>query len=88
MFKTSIGLFIVAFVILLLFLPSYTQMQDLRSKNHQYKKQIEELSKEQARLLEEEKRLKTDPEYLEKVVRQEMGVIKKGEVIYRVVPDK
>lgn len=86
MTKSAIWLFIVAAVILIFFLPSYTKMQDLRYRNQRYKKQAEDLKKEQANLVNEEKRLKSDPEYLEKVVRQEMGVIKKGEVIYRVVP--
>jgi cell division protein FtsB len=87
MFKNSIGLFIVAAVILVLFLPSYTKLQDLRYRNQQYKKKMEELKKEQANLIDEERLLKDDPEYREKVIRQEMGVMKKGEVIYRVVPD-
>ena len=84
--KSALWLFGATFVILILFLPSYTKMQDLRSRNQQYEKQIEELKKEKAMLLEEEHRLKTDPEYLEQVIRKEMGVIKKGEMIYRVVP--
>jgi len=85
--KNAIWLFIVAAVILVLFLPSYTKMQDLRYRNQQYKKKMEELKKEQANLIDEERLLKDDPEYREKVIRQEMGVMKKGEVIYRVVPD-
>lgn len=86
--KNAVWLFIVAAVILVLFLPSYTKMQDLRSRNEHYKKQMEDLRKEQERLAEEERRLKDDPEYREKVIRQEMGVMKKGEVIYRVVPNE
>ncbi len=86
--KNAVWLFGVAAVILVIFLPSYTKMQDLRYRNAQYKKQIEDLKQEQARLLEEERRLKDDPDYKEKVIRKEMGVMKKGEVIYRVVPNE
>jgi len=86
--KNAIWLFIVAAVILVLFMPSYTKMQDLRSRNEHYKKQMEDLKLEQARLAEEERRLKDDPEYRERVIRQNMGVMKKGEVIYRVVPNE
>lgn len=86
--KNAIWLFGVTAVILAIFLPSYTKMQDLRYRNEHYKKQIEELRQEQEYLLEEERRLKDDPEYREKVIRKNMGVMKKGEVIYRVVPDK
>jgi len=84
--KSALGLFLLAFVILALFLPSYTKMQDLRYKNAQYKKQIEDLKNEQVRLLEEGRRLKDDPEYLEKVARERMGLIRKGETVYKVVP--
>lgn len=86
--KNAVLLFIVAAVILVLFLPSYTKMQDLRSRNEHYKKQMEDLKLEQERLAEEERRLKDDPEYRERVIRQDMGVMKKGEVIYRVVPNE
>jgi cell division protein FtsB len=86
--RNALWLFGVAIVILFLFLPSYTKMQDLRYKNDQYEKQIIQLKQDRERLLEEERRLENDPEYQEKVIREEMGVIKKGEVIYRVVPEK
>jgi len=86
MVKSAIGLFVLAFVILVLFLPSYTKMQDLKYKNEQYKKQIEDLKKEEVLLSEEHKRLKNDPEYLEKVARERMGLIRKGETVYKVVP--
>jgi len=86
--RNALWLFGVAIVILVLFLPSYTKMQDLRYKNDQYEKQIAQLTQDRERLLEEERRLENDPEYQEKVIREEMGVIKKGEVIYRVVPEK
>jgi cell division protein FtsB len=88
MARNAVWLFIVALVLLLLFLPSYTKMQDLRYRNEQYKKQIEDLKKEQARLLEEGRRLKEDPEYVEKVARERMGLIRKGETVYKVVPSQ
>ncbi len=87
MLKSALGLFILTLVILALYLPSYTKMQDLKYRNEQYKKQIEELKKEEAALLEERKRLENDPEYLEKVARERMGLIRKGEKVYQVVPE-
>ncbi|HOD11917.1 MAG TPA: septum formation initiator family protein [Candidatus Omnitrophota bacterium] len=85
--RNALWLFGVTIIIFALFLPSYTKMQDLRSRNDQYEQQIVQLKKDRERLLEEERRLRDDPEYQEKIIRQEMGVIRKGEVIYRVVPE-
>jgi len=87
MLKSALGLFLLTVVIFVFFLPSYTKMQDLKHKNAQYKQQIEDLKKEEAALLEEHKRLEHDPEYLEKVARERMGLIRKGEKVYKVVPE-
>ncbi len=82
MLKNAIWLFSFAFVILILFLPSYTRLQDLRQKNATYEKQIEALKKKNIELTEEKRRLQ-DPVYLEKVAREKMGLIREGEIIYR-----
>ena len=85
--RNAIWLFVVAFVVLITFLPSYRKMQDLKNINLQYQAQIEYLKENQVRLVEELRRLEDDPEYMEKIGREEMGLIRKGEMIYRVVPE-
>jgi cell division protein FtsB len=86
MFKNAIWLFILAFVALIVFLPSYTKMQDLKQKNEDYQNQIQNLTKKNVELTEEKRRLTEDPDYLEKVAREKMGLIKEGEVVYQIVP--
>ena len=44
------------------------------------------LKKKNKKLGEERQLLENDPVYLEKVAREKMGLIKKGEVIYRIMP--
>ncbi len=44
---------------------------------------ISALKKENKELMDEIRRLKKDPDYVEKVARQELGLIRKNEVIYR-----
>ena len=61
-------------------------MQQLKQKNYNYKKQIEELRLKNAQLQVEQDRLKNDPVYLEKVAREKMGLVKEGESIYRMTP--
>src|SRR3989338_8438534 len=86
MIKNALGLFIITFVILIIFLPSYTKMQDLRQKNIEYAEQIQQLKKENVLLLEEKNRLNNDPVYLEKIGREKMGIVKEGETMYKIVP--
>ena len=86
MIKSAIGLFLVAIIVLIIFLPSYTKMQDLKQKNLDYKKQIEQLQQKSAELKEEKRLLENDPVYLEKVAREKMGLIREGEVVYKITP--
>ena len=85
MLKDAVKLFFVAFLILIIFLPSYAKMQDLRQKNESYKDQIVDLKKQNSLLLIEKERLEKDPVYLEKVAREKMGLVKEGEVVYKVM---
>ena len=86
MLKNAIFLFVLAVVVFLLYLPSYTQLQDLRQKNKDYVAQIKQLKEKNAELKSEKKRLEQDPVYLEKVAREKMGLIKEGEVVFKIVP--
>ena len=86
MIKNALWLFIGATVILLIFLPSYSKMQDLRQKNVDYKKQIENLAAKNEQLKQEKMLLESDPVYLEKVAREKMGLVREGEVVYKITP--
>ena len=79
---------IAAFVLLILiiFLPSFSRMQDLKRRNQEFKDEIKFLAEKNKQLFEEKKRLIEDPVYLEKVAREKMGIAKEGEVIYRIKP--
>jgi cell division protein FtsB len=86
MLKNAFWLFAVATLILIFFLPSFTIMQAQREKNLEYERRIAEL-KGRNRELEKEKRLLLeDPVYLERVAREEMGLVREGETVYRLVP--
>jgi cell division protein FtsB len=86
MLKNALWLFAFAVALLLVFLPSYAKMQDLKDKNDEYARRIEVLQKRNARLEQEQHLLETDPVYLEKVARQRMGLIRDGETVYKIVP--
>ena len=86
MFKNALWLFIIATIILVAFLPSYTKMSDLRQKNAEYQSEIVDLRKKNTQLREEKRLLEEDPVYLERVAREKMGLIKEGEVVYKLTP--
>lgn len=79
-------LFISLVVILAIFWPGYNKLQRLRAKNADLRKRIEELKLSSAELEQEMVRFKTDPIYMEKVVRDQLGVVKEGEIIYKLLP--
>ncbi len=71
---------IVAFILLVIFLPGYKKFMDLRTKNIQLENEIERLEKENIALYKEKKKLEEDIDYVEKVARETMGLAKEGEI--------
>ena len=86
MIKNAIWLFTIASVLLIAFLPSYQKLEELRQKNADYAAQINALKRKNDELVREHERLVKDPVYLEKVARDKMGLIREGEMIYRLTP--
>lgn len=87
MIKNAVSLFIIAVVIGLLFLPSYTKMQELKQKNQEFAERIKYLTARNKSLELERQRLLTNPDYLEKFAREKMGLIRQGETVYKIVPE-
>ncbi|MBF0330457.1 MAG: septum formation initiator family protein [Candidatus Omnitrophica bacterium] len=86
MIKNVIFLFVVLAAVFVVYLPSYMQMQDLWNRNQVAERRIKDLEASNVKLGEERDRLVNDPEYLEKIARERMGLIREDEVIYKVVP--
>jgi cell division protein FtsB len=62
-------------------------MQDLRVRNAQLQEEIGQLKIKNAELVQEKRLLEDDPVYLERVARDKMGIVKEGEVVYRLRPE-
>jgi len=86
--KNAIPLFLIAFLILVIFLPTFSKKQELKQKNIQLEKQMEDFKTENVRLREEKRLLIEDPVYLERVAREKMGIVREGEMIYRLTPQE
>jgi cell division protein FtsB len=72
-------------VLLIIFLPGYSKLQELRDKNRDMAQRIKKLAVENALLQQELKRAQDDPLYQEKAAREKMGVVRKGEVPVKIV---
>lgn len=81
--QTSVLVFLALFLII--FFPGYAKMQELRQKNRDLEDNIKKLQAENLKFSRERERLEKDPEYLERVGREKLGIVKKGEVVYKVV---
>ncbi len=89
--KDIIKISFILAILLILLVPRFYRLQrnknKLRAQIQLQKQRIEQLRKENAALGEEIQLLKEDPDYREEIARNEMGLIKKGEIIYRTLPE-
>lgn len=85
MIRNALFLCVVCALVFVSYLPSYVKMQDMNEKNHAYEKRISDLERDNVRLQEERRRLTDDPAYFEKVAREKMGIIRDGEVVYKIL---
>jgi len=69
-----------------LFIPNYLTLVRYTEERETLNIRIEELEKENETLRTEITKLKTDPLYIEKIAREQLGMIRQGEIIYRIAP--
>jgi len=85
--RKAFWLFGIGLFLLILFLPGYTKLAEIRDRKKDLESKIKRLSVENALLEQEVQRLETDPLYQERVAREKMGVVRKGEVPVKLVPE-
>ena len=73
---------------LVVFLPGYSRLQDLKDRNVDLQEKIRRLGRENVLLQRELARIQNDPTYQEKIAREKMGLVRKGEVPIRIVPEQ
>lgn len=86
--RRGFWLFGILVLLLVLFLPGYSKLQELRDKNRDLSGKIKRLVIENSLLQEELRLVKDDPVYQEKIARERLGVVRKGEIPLRVVPEQ
>ena len=68
-----------------IYLPSITRYRELKSEEERLSQKIREIDAQIKTLADERKLLQTDVAYLEKEIREELGFVKPGEIVYELV---
>ena len=84
--KKAFSFLTFAVIFLIIFLPGYTRIQELRDKNKDLLDKNKRLQAENALLGKQLKRMENDQVYQEKVLREKMGVVRKNEIPVKIVP--
>jgi cell division protein FtsB len=83
----GIGVLVMA-IFVWLYLPTLSRYRNLKMQQEQMERNIADLDEKIKALVEEKELLQNDVQYIEKVIRDEMGLVKPGEVVYKFVTDK
>lgn len=86
--RKSLWLFGFAVLLLVIFLPGYTKLQESRAKNRKLEEKFRKIAIENYLLQEELKLIENDPVYQEKIARDKMGVVRKGEIPIKIFSEK
>lgn len=86
--RKALWLFGIAVLLLILFLPGYARLNQLKDKNRDLETSIRKLKIENSLLNQELKRVESDPLYQEKIARDKMGIVRKGEIPVKIIPEK
>ena len=70
-----------------LFYPQFRQMRDLNSRQLQLEEEIRRDEETLQHLRAKQQRLMNDPRYVEKIAREELGLAKPGETVFKFVDD-
>ena len=77
-----------AALFLVVFFPGYAKIQELRQKNKELELNIRKLQRDNLAMRQERDKMEKDPDYLERVGRAQLGIVKKGETVYKLVPEQ
>ena len=71
-----------------LFIPTYSTLVRYGKEGEDLSVRIKDLRKENENLQIEINKLNNDPVYIEKMARKELGMMRQGEIMYKMTPDE
>ena len=86
--STFVWIIILVVMIGVIYLPGLSKYLKLKHKELDLEREIKQLDAQIAELKQEEHLLKTDLTQLEQVVREELGLVRPGEIVYKVVEEE
>ena len=79
---------IIILALVIIYLPGLSKYLKLKNKDAELGREVKRLESEIQRLQTEEHLLKTDLTKFEEVVREELGLVRPGETVYKVVEEE
>ncbi|MGB2705764.1 MAG: septum formation initiator family protein [Candidatus Omnitrophota bacterium] len=70
-------------LLVLIFLPGFSKLRELKKQNRNLERRIELLTKANEELKKERERLENDPSYIEKIAREKLGMTRQDEIILK-----
>jgi cell division protein FtsB len=80
-----IAILLLVFFLAYLFISGYLNLRKVGQRLLKVDKENKRLVQENKRLEEKIKALEGDPFYIEKIAREELGMVKKGEIVYEII---
>lgn len=71
-----------------IYFPTVSRYQEYRLEQEEMAQELKKLQKQIKVLEKERSQLKEDKDYIEKIIREELGLVKPGEVVYKLVEEK
>ena len=81
------GIMVLAVLLAIFYVPALTRYHNLKLQEDEIDTKLHDLDQKIKTLVEERDLLKNDRDYLEKVIRQELGLVKPGEIIYKFITE-
>lgn len=78
-------LFIIIGILVLIFLPGFAKLQELKLKLSEMESEIRKTQRQNAILEERIAQMRNNKDYLEIVAREKMGVVRKGETVLKII---
>ena len=80
--KFAIVILVIAAAALLFYWPSYSRYRELKTESERLDKELAALRTQITALQKEKQLLHNDKDYVESVIRKELGLVEPGEVVY------
>lgn len=79
---------LVAVILVRFFMPKYQEEQRLRARLEEARQDVRRTAETLRQLKLKQERLREDPRYVEKVAREDLGLSKPGETVFRFVEEE